>query len=193
MGAGGASTGGGGGSPNQMAKDKAEKDRIAAAKTKDKFGYTKPKSKFKTFIEGGGVIGAVTKPFRDASEEVNRKFYEEKVVPAGKSKAANYETYMKDRLAGKTDAYGNPTPNQGGGNDNNTPAPTIIKKTAGGQTIQTTAPTEAELSQSAAADAEEYDLRKTKKRGRSMMLLTGPQGLSKDDKLTLGKPSLLGS
>ena len=196
MGAGNASTGGGGGgSPNQMAKDKAkakaEKDRIENAKTKDKFGYTKPKSKFKTFLEGGGIIGAVTKPFRDATEEVNRKFYNEKVVPAGKSKAANYESYMKDRLAGKTDAYGNPTPNQGGGNDN-TPAPTIIKKTAGGQTVQTTAPTEAELSQSAAADAEAYDLRKTKKRGRSMTTLTSSKGLT-DNKLTLGKPSLLGA
>jgi hypothetical protein len=98
---------------------------------------------------------------------------------------------MKDRLAGKTDAYGNPTPNQGGGNDN-TPAPTIIKKTAGGQTVQTTAPTEAELSQSAAADAEEYDLRKTKKKGRSMTTLTSSIGLT-DDKLILGKKSLLGS
>ena len=183
--------GGGGGSPNQMAKDKAKKDRIENAKSRDKFGYTKPKSKFKTFLEGGGIIGAVTKPFRDATEEVNRKFYNEKVVPAGKSKAANYESYMKDRLAGKTDAYGNPTPNQGGGNDN-TPAPTIIKKTAGGQTVQTTAPTEAELSQSAAADAEAYDLRKTKKRGRSMMTLTSAQGVT-DDKLTLGKKYLLGS
>ena len=182
--------GGGGGSPNQMAKDKAKKDRIENAKSRDKFGYTKPKSKFKTFLEGGGIIGAVTKPFRDATEEVNRKFYNEKVVPAGKSKAANYESYMKDRLAGKTDAYGNPTPNQGGGNDN-TPAPTIIKKTAGGQTVQTTAPTEAELSQSAAADAEAYDLRKTKKKGRSMTILTSSKGL--DDKYTLGKPSLLGA
>lgn len=190
MGAGPAGGNGGGGSPNQMAKDKAKKDRIENAKSRDKFGYTKPKSKFKTFLEGGGIIGAVTKPFRDATEEVNRKFYNEKVVPAGKSKAANYESYMKDRLAGKTDAYGNPTPNQGGGNDN-TPAPTIIKKTAGGQTVQTTAPTEAELSQSAAADAEAYDLRKTKKKGRSMTILTSSKGL--DDKYTLGKPSLLGA
>jgi len=100
---------------------------------------------------------------------------------------------MSGRQSGKTDAYGNPTPNQGGSNDNNnTPRPTILKKTAGGQTIQTTAPTEAELSQSAAADAEAYDLRKTKKRGRSMTTLTSSKGLT-DDKLTLGKPSLLGS
>ena len=76
--------------------------------------------------------------------------------------------------------------------NSNAPRPTIIKKTAGGQTVQTTAPTEAELSQSAAADAEEYDLRKTKKRGRSITTLTSSKGLT-DDKLTLGKPSLLGS
>ena len=69
---------------------------------------------------------------------------------------------------------------------------TIIKKTAGGQTIQTTAPTQAEVSQSAAADAEAYDLRKTKKRGRSMTILSSSKGTRPTDKLTLGKPSLLG-
>jgi len=35
--------------------------------------------------------------------------------------------------------------------------------------------------------------KKAKARGRSMMTLTGPQGVKKDDKLTLGRPSLLGS
>ena len=84
------------------------------------------------------------------------------------------------------------TTNIGNGGNDNTPAPTIIKKTAGGQTVQTTAPTEAELSQSAAADAEAYDLRKTKKKGRSMTTLTSSIGLT-DDKLILGKKSLLGS
>ena len=190
--------GGGGGSPNQMAKDKAKKDRIAAAKTKDKFGYTKPKSKFKTFLEGGGIIGAVTKPFRDATEEVNRKFYKEKVVPAGKSKAPNYETYVKDRLSGKTDAYGNKTARDNDGGNNNTPTVRVaeIPKV-------TTAPTEAEVDQSSATDttavAETKKVddiytrkRKTKARGRSMMTLTSAQGV-KDNKLTLGKPSLLGS
>ena len=53
------------------------------------------------------------------------------------------------------------------------------------------APTTAELSQSESTDADEYDSRKTKKRGRSMTILTSSKGL--DDKYTLGKPSLLGS
>ena len=202
---GGSSAGGnqgGGGSPNQMAKNKAkakaEKDRIENAKTKTKFGYTKPKNKVVEFMKSGGVIGAVTKPFRDKMLEVNTKFYNEKVVPAGKSTAPNYETYMKDRLAGKTDAYGNPTPKQGGGNDNK---PTV--KVASIPKV-TTAPTEAEVSQSAATDAtavaetkKEDDVytrkRKSKARGRSMMTLTSAQGLKKDDNLVLGKRSLLGS
>jgi len=55
------------------------------------------------------------------------------------------------------------------------------------------APTTVELSQSEStdADADEYDSRKTKKKGRSMTILTSLKGL--DDKYTLGKPSLLGS
>jgi len=82
----------------------------SSTKTKTKFGYSKPKSEIEKFKETGGVVGALTKPVREKTEEVNRKFYEEKVKPSGKSKAPDYETYMKDRLAGKTDAYGNLSP-----------------------------------------------------------------------------------
>ena len=202
MGAGGASTGGGGGSPNQMAKDKAKKDREEKAKTKTKFGYTKPKKKniVETIIDKAPVINLLkNNPISKKTEEVNRKFYKEKVVPAGKSKAPNYETYMKDRLSGKTDAYGNKTARDNDGGNNNTPTVKVaeIPKV-------TTAPTKVEVDQSSATDttavAETKKVddiytrkRKTKARGRSMMTLTGPQGLKKDDKLTLGKPSLLGS
>jgi len=102
-------------------------------------------------------------------------------------------------LSGKTDAYGNKTARDNDGGNNNTPTVKVasIPKV-------TTAPTEAEVDQSSATDttavAETKKVddiytrkRKTKARGRSMMTLTGPQGLKKDDKLTLGKPSLLGS
>jgi len=132
--------------------------KASSTKTKTKFGYSKPKSKIKSFIESGGVIGSVTKPFRDATEKVNRKFYNEKVVPAGKSKAPDYETYMKDRLAGKTDAYGNPTPNQGGNDNNNQPV--IVQKNVGGKTEQTT---EAKVAENK-KEATQYDPRKTKKK-----------------------------
>ena len=190
MGAGPAGGNSGGGSPNQMAKDKAKKDRIAAAKTKDKFGYTKPKSKFKTFIEGGGVIGAVTKPFMEKTGEINRKFYKEKVVPAGKSKAPNYETYMKDRLAGKTDAYGNPTPNQGGNDNNNQPDLKIGKFPQPPiDPIKGVKPLDPEQSEK----EKKYDPRKTKKKGMTKNILTSKQGVMKTAAdYSLGKKSLLG-
>ena len=59
-----------------------------------------------------------------------------------------------------------------------------------------TSPTEVEVEQSSATDADADDIytrkKKSKARGRSMMTLTSAQGV-KDNKLTLGKPSLLGS
>ena len=53
------------------------------------------------------------------------------------------------------------------------------------------APTVAEVSQSEAANASSYDLRKTKKKGRSATIMTGPEGVKNED-LVLGKRSLLG-
>ena len=83
--------------------------------------------------------------------------------------------------------------NNGGGNDNNTQ--TVIKKNIGGRTIQTTAPTTAEISQSAAANADDIFTRKkkTKATGRSVTILNRAKGISSDAGLTLGKKSLLGS
>jgi|TARA_R110002050_G_scaffold250771_1_gene388800 hypothetical protein len=53
-------------------------------------------------------------------------------------------------------------------------------------------PTVAEVSQSEAANADSYDLRKTKRKGRSATIMTGPAGAKNED-LVLGKRSLLGS
>ena len=53
-----------------------------------------------------------------------------------------------------------------------------------------TAPTTAEVSQSNATDVT-YDARKTKAKGRSMTIMTGPKGIE-DETLTLGRRSLLG-
>ena len=43
----------------------------------------------------------------------NKDFYNEKVVPAGRTNLG-YEDYMAARMAGKIDAYGNPVSNTGG-------------------------------------------------------------------------------
>jgi hypothetical protein len=53
------------------------------------------------------------------------------------------------------------------------------------------APTEAEVSQSTATSMDGYDSRKTKRRGRSATILTGPAGVQ-DQTTTLGRRSLLG-
>ena len=53
-------------------------------------------------------------------------------------------------------------------------------------------PTVAEVSQSEAANASSYDSRKTKRKGRSATIMTGPAGVKNED-LVLGKRSLLGS
>ena len=82
------------------------------------------------------------------------------------------------------------TGNDNGGGNQVVQAPTETMATA-------TAPTEAELSQSAATDADAaeddilYRKRKTKRTGRSMLVVTSPQGDTSG--LTLGKKSLLGS
>ena len=79
-----------------------------------------------------------------------------------------------------------------GGMNNEGSGPTVIKKNIGGNTIQTTAPTEAEVSQSEAANADGAAL-KVKKRGRSQSIMTGPKGVTKTStNYSLGKPSLLG-
>jgi hypothetical protein len=55
----------------------------------------------------------------------------------------------------------------------------------------TPAPTTAEVSQATATSMDGYDARKTKAKGRSMTVLTGPRGIE-EQTVTLGRPSILG-
>ena len=52
-------------------------------------------------------------------------------------------------------------------------------------------PTAPEVSQATATSMDGYDARKTKAKGRSTTILTGPKGVE-EETLTLGKKSLLG-
>ena len=54
------------------------------------------------------------------------------------------------------------------------------------------APTTSEVSQATATAMDGYDSRKTKAKGRSATIMTGPAGARNED-LVLGKKSLLGS
>jgi hypothetical protein len=196
----GASAGAGGSDKSDEKKvdtyaDQLKKEQARKSKYKtNKFGYKVEKNIFEKIGDNHPVYQGV-KNFADKSNLNRRMKFANKT--GVNIQGLSTEEILSDNFKSKLEAKGyktsSNTNNNTGGNDNNdTPAPTIIKKTAGGQTVQTTAPTEAELSQSAAADAEAYDLRKTKKRGRSMTTLTSSKGLT-DNKLTLGKPSLLGA
>ena len=67
----------------------------------------------------------------------------------------------------------------------------IIKPAAPTPAPMAAAPTTAEISQATATSMDGYDSRKTKARGRSMTIMTGPSGVE-DQTATLGKKSLLG-
>ena len=66
--------------------------------------------------------------------------------------------------------------------------PRVEVRNIGGRNVQVEAPTAAEVSQSESTSTEEYDPRKTKRRGRRMTILSRNLG-----NFTLSKPTLLGS
>ena len=134
------------------------------------------KQKVVDFITGGGIVGA-------AVRGVGKKIGEFK-----EQNRRNKLTSQFDSEEGKKPTQA-PTYEGGDGGNNK---PTVIKKNIGGNTIQTTAPTEAEVSQSEAANADAAAL-KVKKRGRSASIMTGARGVTKTaSNYSLGKKSLLG-
>ena len=124
-------------------------------------------------------------PLSDYTEKVNRKFFEEKVKTAGKSKYDNYEDYIRARGRGEVDAYGREITKSD--NDRNN-QPVIVKKNIGGTEVQTT---QAKLDEE--KEDSKYDVRKVKKKGRTENILTSSKGVTKvSDDYSLGKKSLLG-
>ena len=102
-----------------------------------------------------------------------------------------FGSYMDKRTSGKTDAYGNKivTGDSSGATESSGVVVQAPKVEA--------APTEAEVSQATTTEAATpdedplYKKRRTKRRGRSLTILTSPRGATGG--LTLGRPSLLGS
>ena len=146
---------------------------------------TLTKLKLKTKPVIATVIGGLTK-----GEEVNRKFFEEKVKPAGKSKYNTYEDYIRARGRGEVDAYGREISQSDNGGNNQPAQETIIKKNIGGSEVQTT---QAKIDEQR-AKSDEYDVRKVKKEGRKRYTLTSSKGVTQvSDDYSLGKKSLLGT
>ena len=191
MGAGGASTGGGGGVGP------------AGIKTDGTYGTKKDSKKassrneLRSFIKGGGVIGKVItgitgKTPYEMNLERRQKFVKSKGLTSEEinldpSYLGSKEGLKELKAQGYTTA--SDTVNTGGGNDNNNqPAePVIVKKNIGGTEVQTT---EAKLAEEKEID-DAYDTRKTKRRGRRQTILTSQTGARGN--LVLGKPSLLGA
>ena len=151
----------------------------------DNYTYTAPKFVGSILAKALDVTGIAKKGF-----EVNKAYYEKNVI--GKNNFTksidSYKDYMSKRGSGEIDAMGRAI--SGGGNGGNTQPG--ITKNIGGSTIQTTAPTEAEVSQSEAANADAAAL-KVKKRGRSASIMTSAKGVTKTSTdYSLGKKSLLG-
>jgi hypothetical protein len=193
------SSGGGGGGQNSNynqytaytpAQVKSGKAKVTADITKDNataFDNLKFTKKFTPSILGMtlNVTGLAEKGFY-----ANKAYYEKNVI--GKNNFTksidSYKDYMSKRGSGEIDAMGRTITN-GSGNGNTQPG---ITKNIGGSTIQTTAPTTAEVSQSEAANADAAAL-KVKKRGRSQSIMTSSKGVTKTSaNYSLGKPSLLG-
>jgi len=153
---------------------------------------------------------SVTKPFFKAGSRKTRTYFLDEVLTSKKAKKnigytqdefkklsttkqeEVYKGYLDKRMSGQTDAFGNVNPNYGkddGGSKQSAqpPEPILVTKNVGGTEIQTT---EAKLAEEK-SEAEEYDARKTKKRGRRRTILTSQTGASGN--LVLGKPTLLGA
>jgi len=158
----------------------------------DIYNIKQPKKKniLERVVESSPTV-KVAKAILKPGEEVNREYFENTVKPAGTSKYSNYEDYIKARSKGEVDAYGREiSQTDRGGNGGGAIG-------TSGQVVQApqpvTSPTTAEVSQSAAADAQESLVlrkRRTLARGRSPTIMTGVTGAT--GSLTLGKPSLLG-
>ena len=68
----------------------------------------------------------------------------------------------------------------------------IVKPTRTTCTYSTSTNTQQKFLKSTATSMDGYDARKTKAKGRSMTIMTGPGGVE-DQTVTLGKKSLLGA
>ena len=195
MGSNSASTGGGGGGVGP-----------AGIKTDGTYGTKKDAKKasrrneFRTFVKEGGVVGKVIRgvtgktPY-ELNLERRQKFVKSKGLTGDDINLDPSYLGSKEGLAElRRQGYTTASDTMNTGNDNG----------GGNQVVQAppvdltkpVSPTNAEVSQSAAADAATaeddiaYRKRKTKRVGRSLTILTSSKGVT--DGLTLGKRSLLG-
>ena len=151
-------------------------------------------AKVPTGVPGSTVLN-ILQPARQKLLEKNTKFFREKVLTS-KNRGGyedtfdSYSSYMKSRLAGTTDAYGNTI--YSNSNNNNQTVETPLKagifpmpKIDGGE--------KAIILPTTSEDTIEKRKKKTKATGRSKSIMTSAKGVTKTSSdYSLGKPSLLG-
>jgi len=220
------------GGNSRDSKKKAKKDlEVSGA---EKYGFKSQKkdkanvgkAELNTYevkdIPGSKLISGLTRDLRQKQFEVNRKFFQEKVLTS-KNRGGytntmdSYSSYMKNRLSGKTDAYGNKLNLNTGREVEKDPNTPESREAAGRANARSGYGPAVEvygedgnryvegalnigLEKPGSKTSEEkstdkkYDPRRTKKRGRSQNLLTSSKGVTKvSDDYSLGKKSLLGS
>ena len=164
----------------------------SSTKTKDKFGYDKPKNTFSKIASDGGFLLSAIKnnPFSKMSEKKNRDFYDTRVKPYKGNTKSTYEDYIRSRGKGEVDAMGRTISKNNGSDNNNT-----IKE------VTKTAPTVAEVDQATtntdatetAETTEANKKLKIKKKGRYQSIMTSAKGVTKaSSDYSLGKTSILG-
>ena len=161
-------------------------DDIDSTYNDDSFNVKPKKKNLLENIVDNSIL--TNNPISDYTEKVNRKFFEEKVKPAGKSKYNTYEDYIRARGRGEVDAYGREITQTDDGGNNQPVQETIVKKNIGGTEVQTT---QEKLDEE--KENSQYDVRKVKKKGRSKNILTSSKGVTQlSDDYSLSKKSLLG-
>jgi hypothetical protein len=163
---------------NNMGAGRSGSSGSADAPNTKRSVVTKVRSQtpIRDFIAGGGVTGAIIRGVSGA-------------IQKSKTDKALQGTsdYQGSTSKSSVNSFGGS--GEGSYNNSNMVVPIM------------TSPTTSEVSQSSATNAtdtnsslnKKYDERKTKAKGRSSTILTSSRGVKLDDKLTLGKKSLLGA
>lgn len=152
-----------------------------------------PQKLFEASLLGRGVKAISNSKFVKDSNYKSRVAFAKKSGKFTNTDLTSREFVLSSGFKNQLDGmgYSDQPGNVGGDNNRDSqdqPAqPVIVKKNIGGTEVQTT---ETKLAENE-TESEEYDARKTKRRGRRNTILTSQRGASGN--LVLGKPTLLGA
>ena len=204
MGASGASTGGGGGGvgPAGVKVTKTGQKKYGTAKDAKKVSR---RNEARKFIKEGGVTGKIISTLTgDAAKKANLKRRKDFIKKQGLTSddirmdddyLSSAEGLKELKAQGYTTVADTSQDTRSGDQQIQPakiePEPIIVKKNIGGTEVQTTDAKLAEEKKKKEEAEDEYDARRTKRRGRRMTILTSQTGAGGN--LVLGKPTLLGT